>query len=273
MEHNSWNIFYIVMNLHQKELFILIFFGGCIVPANRRTSIENALNAQKAALNINAEVKWTKITENYVDKYCELIHLFFDFVRSGDIRIRIMFRKTSDQYLRENMPQKDERYFKLYYQFLKHSFGFTTNKEITGDYYVHFYMDELPDHSIRANAFKDFLCGLPAIHDMEQSGLHIRKRDIGEVRSHDHVLLQCTDIILGAMYFKLNKLNEVIPEGKSRRGKKTIAKEKMYKFILKEIQTIHPHFNVGISTGFRDYENPHWESPYEHWCFKPNETL
>lgn len=245
------------------------FFGGCIVSASVQPEIEKALNDKKAELNINAEVKWTKITENYVEKYCQLIHLFFDFVRAGKIRIRIMFRKTEDQYEKGNSPTKDQRYFKLYYQFLKHSFGFTTDKEITGEYYVHFYLDELPDHSVRANEFKDYLCELPNIADMSKSGLKIRKRDIGEVKSHNHVLLQCTDVILGAMHFRLNKLNKVIPEGKKRRGKKTIAKEKMYKFILEEINTIHPKFNIGTSTGARGYDHPHWESPYEHWCFKP----
>ena len=82
---------------------------------------------------------------------------------------------------------------------------------MTGDYYVHFYLDELPDHSERANDFKDYLCGMQSIHDMERSGLHIRK--------------------------------------------------------------IHPNFNPGISTGFRNYDYPHWESPYEHWCFVPNERV
>ena len=244
------------------------FFGGCIVEAGRQTAISEQLNAKKLALGMNAEVKWTKVSEPYVEKYCELIHLFFDFVRSGDIKVRIMFCKTVNQH--STAEEHDQRYFKLYYQFLKHSFGFKTNRDITGDYYVHFYLDELPDHTEKANEFKQFLCGLPAIQDMKGTGLHIRERDIGEVHSHDHVLLQCIDVILGAMQFRLNDLHLVIPEGKHRRGKKTIAKEKVYKFILAEICTIHPVFNIGVSTGARGRENPHWTSPYEHWEFVPN---
>lgn len=245
------------------------FFGGCIVEAKKLHIIEKALNEKKAELNINAEVKWTKVTDNYLEKYCQLIHLFFEFVRSGDIKVRIMFRKNSDQYEAGKQPIKDERYFKLYYQFLKHAFGFKTDVAITGEYYVHFYLDELPDQSERANAFKEYLCRLPDIQDMKNTGLHIRKRDIGEVKSHDHILLQCTDVILGAMNFRLNKLHKAIPEGKTRRGKKTIAKEKLYHKILDEILTIHPNFNIGISTGKRDFDNAHWESPYEHWSFVP----
>lgn len=108
---------------------------------------------------------------------------------------------------------------------------------------------------------------------MRNSGLHIRKRDIGEVKSHDHILLQCTDVILGAMNFKLNGLNKVIPEGCSRRGKRTIAKEKLYKEILNEVETIHTNFNIGVSTSARGYEEPHWTSPYEHWKFVPYQVV
>lgn len=249
------------------------FFGGCILPATKQRAIEDALNLKKQQLNLNAEVKWTKVTENYLEKYIELIHLFFDFVRAQDIHIRIMFRKTEDQYERNATPIKDERYFKLYYQFLKHSFGFTTSKSITGEYYVHFLMDELPDHTERANAFKDYLCALPMAPGMGDTGLHIRMRDIGEVHSHDHVILQCIDVVLGAMYFRLNQLHKEKVEGTHRRGKRTIAKEKLYKAIHAEIETIHPYFNIGVSTGFRGCSHPHWESVYEHWRFVPKELF
>ena len=246
------------------------FFGGCIVRADRLHQIEDALNAKKAALNLSGEIKWTKVTENYRDKYCEMMRLFFEYIRSGDIRVRIMFRKTADQYISMNGTSKDDRYFKLYYQFIKHSFGFSTSRELTGDYFVHILLDELPDHSSTADEFKDFIVRLPATLRDSDSGLHIRKRDIGEVRSHDHVLLQCTDIVLGSMYFRLNNLHQRKESGQWFRGKRTRAKETVYKCIQREIAEIHPNFNIGVSTGARGYENPHWENPYEHWLFIPN---
>lgn len=245
------------------------FFGGCIVEAGRQQAISEILNQKKADLGINAEIKWTKVSERYVEKYCELLHLFFHFVRSGDIRVRIMFRKKENQYTPAQQSSHDERYFKLYYQFLKHAFGFKTSRLITGDYHVHFFMDELPDHTAKADEFKRYLSNLPQVNDMTGTGLHIRMRDIGEVRSHDHVLLQCTDVILGSMQFRLNNLHKAIPEGQRRRGHKTVAKERVYKYIYKEICTIHPNFNTGESTGSRGYDNPHWTSPYEHWEFVP----
>ena len=245
------------------------FFGGCIIEAGKIHAIEDALNRKKDELNLHGEIKWTKVTEPYLEKYCTMISTFFSFVRNGDVKVRIMFRKTANQYKQADMPVKDERYFKLYYEFIKHGFGFSTDRSITGDYYAHILLDELPDHSPSADAFKDYLCRLPKVLSWANTGLKVRKRDVGEVCSHDHVVLQCVDIILGAMYFRLNNLHKVKEPGQRIRGKRTRAKEKLYEHILEEIQTIHSGFNIGVSTGSRGYENPHWESPYEHWEFKP----
>ena len=248
------------------------FYGGSIVRADKLPEIVAALNAKKEELNLHGEIKWTKVTEQYLERYQEMIRLFFTYVRAGDIRVRIMFRKKTNQRAVGDGMSKDDRYFKLYYQFLKHSFGFRAPATYTGQYYVHFLLDELPDHSADADRFKNFLCDLPQTKDMQGTGMWIRKRDIGEVKSHDHVVLQCTDIILGAMFFRLNRLHEAKPEGARTRGKRTIAKEKLYKTIQHEISAIHPNFNIGVSTGVHGREYPHWDSPYEHWLFESQEA-
>lgn len=59
------------------------------------------------------------------------------------------------------------------------------------------------------------------------------------------------DIILGAMNFKLNNMDKEKMLGSNRRGKRTIAKEKLYKNILRNIKTIYPNFNIGVSTSSR----------------------
>lgn len=248
------------------------FYGGSLIRADKLPEIEAALNAKKYELHLRGEIKWTKVTEPYLAKYQEMMHLFFDYVRSGDIHVRIMFRRKTNQRTIGDGISKDDRYFKLYYQFLKHSFGFRVPASYTGEYYVHFLLDELPDQSADADRFKDFLCGLPQTADMKETGLRIRKRDIGEVKSHDHVVLQCTDIVLGAMFFRLNRLHKEKPEGQRTRGKRTIAKENLYKTIQQEIATIHTNFNIGVSTGAHGLNYPHWDSPYEHWLFESQET-
>ncbi|MGN1143952.1 MAG: hypothetical protein ACI4SU_05255 [Anaerovoracaceae bacterium] len=74
---------------------------------------------------------------------------------------------------------------------------------------------------------------------------------------------------MGAIQFKLNKENEVKNPETGRRGKRTIAKEKLYKEINKRIREIYPNFNIGISTGFSDDRTKLWWQPYRHWSFIP----
>lgn len=249
------------------------FFGGCIISSKDLRSVTEALEDKKRELNLNGEIKWTKVTAQYLDRYIQVMDLFFDYVKEGKVKVRIMFRKNEDMPSDFRERRSDDKYFKLYYQFLKNAFGL---KEMFGDEneedaYVRVYLDQLPDTKEKCERFKEYVRNLPNIRDFQEVNgrLHIRKEDVTDVCSHDHVLLQCTDIVLGAMHFRLNELHLEKPEGSRTRGKRTIAKEKLYKHINERIRDIIPNFNIGISTGSRDYKRPSWELPYKHWKFVP----
>jgi uncharacterized protein (DUF849 family) len=75
------------------------------------------------------------------------------------------------------------------------------------------------------------------------------------------------------MAFRLNdKHKEKLPEMK-RRGKRTKAKEELYKMVLKQIRSIHPNFNIGVTTSIGGDIGRRWEDPYLHWCFQPQATV
>lgn len=248
------------------------FFGGCIINSKDQYEVISRLEQKKTELNLTSEIKWTKVTENYLNKYIEIIDLFFDLIEEGKVKVRIIFRETKDKPPKsEESSYIDAKYFKLYYQFLKHSFGLKTIPAELTPARVIINLDVLPDKHGQREAFKRFLCEMPNTEDFAGVDIEIRDRDIIEVESHQHVLLQCTDIILGAMNFKLNGFDRRKPEGAIRRGRRTLAKEKLYKHIRQRISKIHPNFNVGVSTGNREIDNPHWDSPYEHWLFRPKE--
>lgn len=247
------------------------FFGGCIVNSRDWRYASQALEAKKKELNLFGELKWTKVTAQYLERYIEVIDLFFDFIQAGKIKVRIMFRSNADQPSDSAMRHSDDKYFKLYYQFLKHSFGVKDMPGSKEDIFIRIYLDQLPDTQEKCEAFKEYVRKLPASWNLGRTDgkLHIRKDDVADVCSHDHVLLQCTDIILGAMYFRLNDLHLEKPAGSRYRGKRTIAKERLYQHILKRICEKLPNFNIGISTGMRGYLHPSWELPYSHWRFVP----
>jgi len=248
------------------------FFGGCLISSKDLLEVTNTLNLAKATLNLHGEVKWSKVTENYLDKYKELITLFFSFIKIGKVKVRIMFRNNINEPSDPmNIKLADNKYFKLYYQFIKNAFGFKHFKE-KEPIYVRIYLDQLPDKKERCAEFKRFIMEMPRTSDFSMSPIRIRGGDIAEVKSHDHVLLQCLDIVLGAMFFRLNMLHKRIPAGCKRRGKRTVAKETLYKHIYKLINGILPNFNIGENTGARGeaYPDFYWKHPYRHWSFTPN---
>lgn len=247
------------------------FFGGCIVSGKDWHLVEDTLEAKKKELNLFGELKWTKVTAQYLERYIEIVDLFFNFLQDGKVKVRIMFRSNTDQPTSSAVRHSDDKYFKLYYQFLKHAFGIKDIPATEEDIFMRIYLDQLPDTREKCEEFKKFVQRLPLFWNSGRTGgkLRIRKGDVADVCSHDHVLLQCTDIVLGAMYFRLNDLHLEKSAGSRCRGKRTIAKEKLYKHINKRICEILPHFNIGISTGTREYQNATWELPYSHWKFVP----
>ena len=149
-----------------------------------------------------------------------------------------MMRQNAHVPSRLEDVHKKNGYFLLYYQFVKHSFGlqYISNLNPTR---IRLYFDQFPRNNEKCEQFKEYIYGLQNTALFNGSNILIDKQDITEIRSHDHVLIQCLDVVLGAITFRLNdKHKEKIP-GKRIRGKRTRAKEKLYKAILKEIRTIY----------------------------------
>lgn len=86
------------------------------------------------------------------------------------------------------------------------------------------------------------------------------------------MLLQCVDVVLGAMQFRLNDKHKEKPEGSRTRGKRTIAKEGVYRHILARIQQVYPRFNISLPTSLRDDMTNLWKDPYRHWLFVPKDA-
>ena len=69
---------------------IVISMVGALINLSDINLIENALNSRKEEFNLNGEIKLTKVTDNYLEKYIDMINLFFEFIKSGKIKVRII---------------------------------------------------------------------------------------------------------------------------------------------------------------------------------------
>lgn len=243
------------------------FYGGLLVDTGRQQEVEVRLKSVCARLRLNDEVKWQKISTAYADKYIALMDELFDIVAQGDIKLRIMFTQNYFAPRRLSAEQGEEGFFILYYQFIKHAFGLRYAGLAGQRTAIRLMFDELPDTLEKRARFKAYLAALDRSPEFRRSGIDIDARDIAEVDSKRHVLLQCVDVVLGAMQFRLNDKHKEKPEGSRRRGKRTIAKERVYRHVLTRIQQLYPRFNIGRPTSLRNDMTNLWKDPYRHWLF------
>ncbi len=248
------------------------FYGGALVRSDHLETVKQALADRKADLNLTGEVKWQKISTAYADKYISLMETFFDFIEAGQIKFRVMFTQNMFQAARLTAEQRDNAYFMLYYQFVKHGFGFSYRPP---DFpaKVRLNLDQIPDTREKAEQFRSFIAALTINAQFRAAALRIEKSDIADVDSKRHDVLQCLDVVPGSMQFRLNDKHKIMPEGKKRRAKRTIAKEKVYKYILSRIRIIYPNFNIGISTGIAGDRSNRWHHSYRHWLFIPSDAV
>lgn len=260
----------------QKGPFFSNFYGGVIVGGSVWQSASERLEDAKAKAGIQSEVKWSKVSPHDVDRYEPLIQEFFDLIAEGMVRMRVMFRQNIHQPINLTQDHTKNEYFILYYHFLKHGFGLSYMPPHPSGVRLRFYLDQLPDQSKEKLAqFRGYISGLSSNPHIRRAGLSIGKEDITQVDSKDHILLQCADVVLGSISFRLNEKHKAIPAGKKRRGKRTLAKERLYKFILKQIKRVtgKDSFNIGITTGLTSGIQGRWTEAYLHWRFVPKDHL
>ena len=247
------------------------FYGGALVESTHQAEVIARLDACKVRLNLFGELKWQKITEPYAQKYMDFLGEVFLLVNEGKLKIRIMFTQNYFSAHRLTTDQRENGFFLLYYQFIKHAFGLRYAGIPGVRTGIRIYFDKLPDTSEKCAAFKGFVTGLNANSGFRRASVHIRPDQLAEVDSKEHVILQALDVILGSIPFRLNDKHKEKPEGSRTRGKRTIAKERVYKRVLEEVRSAYggKAFNIGISTGANPGLESRWSDPYRHWLFKP----
>jgi hypothetical protein len=124
-----------------------------------------------------------------------------------------------------------------------HAFGLAFSNKTEDEVYLRIYFDYLPDTLERRQVFKAHIKGLQTTRPFQLAKIKIRKQDIAEIDSKKHLVLQMLDVVLGAICFRLNNKHKEIPDGRKRRGKRTIAKDKLYKHIYKLIRESRKGFN------------------------------
>lgn len=254
----------------KKGEFYSNFYGAILIESTHLSNVLLELQAAVQRINITEEIKWGKVDPVKLAAFEELMNVLFNLVAKNQVKLRVMFKQNAKQATGLTENQKENEYYNLYYQFIKHAFGLQYSNKSGEPVYVRIHFDHLPDTTSRANQFKEYIRGLERVKSFSDANIKIRKEDVVEVDSKKHLPLQLLDVVLGAIQFRLNNKHKVLIEGTRRRGKKTIAKEKLYKHIYTKITTLRPRFNIGVSTGLEAQEDK-WIHQYRHWSFTPKE--
>ena len=245
------------------------FFGGALVTNTNFNEVNSALEAKKQELNLTGEIKWTKTSVAYLEKYKQMMDLFFSFVKQNKVKLRIMFQESGHSYSPLHQEQIANRYHLLYYQFIKHAFGLVYHDGPADEpVYLKLYFDKMPVSIPENDAFKAHIAYLQNLWQFRKARIIIRHDDIAEIDSHKHCIQQCMDIVLGAMAFRLNNKHLEIPPGATEPGNKTKAKEALFNHIFELIKDADGIADFDITkTTLPDRARDRWIIPYRHWKF------
>lgn len=229
------------------------FFGGAMLLESKYEKITAVLNDYKSRLGLH-ELKRTKITEKNYKDYINVLDLFFTFVKSGDIKIRVMFSPNTE--LLEIPKSKNKTYTKFYYTFIINAFNIFYAKENID---LRLIFDDLPETKEQCFEFKNCLINKINNNKKVNTNLaHVKKDAIEEVDSKKHTILQCVDVIVGLVDFALNTPDKM--------SKRAYAKLQVWNKIYAFIQEIHPNFEITKSTK-PIYSHKGWKSKYSHFVY------
>ncbi len=142
----------------------------------------------KDKYHFRAEIKWSKVSHGQYPFYSELLDYFF----ASDLQFRAVVIEKS-KINNETFGQTfDEFYYKMYYQLLNHKISMEHNYNV--------YLD-----------IKDGLSAqkVKKLHEILNTK-YSTIRNLQNIRSHESLLMQVTDFLMGAISYYLRGHQKVI---------------------------------------------------------------
>lgn len=193
-------------NDHQK----IMVLGAIRCDKGYKKKIFNDIRNIKEKHNIDrfCELKWTKVSPQKIDMYCELIKYFFD---NEHLSFRaVIVDKTKLKHSKFKQTH-DEFYYKVYYQLLSRII--VPNKE------NYIYLDIKDTKSAtKVKKLREILAN--DIYDFNMNSL----KNVQNINSKESEILQLVDILIGAISF-LNR-------GENEKDNFSKAKMKLIELII-----------------------------------------
>ena len=78
----------------KKGAYYSNFYGGVLIRSNDIDVVRSTLKTAKTEQNLFNEIKWSRVTANYLTKYMSLMDTFFALVQQDQIKMRVMFTQN-----------------------------------------------------------------------------------------------------------------------------------------------------------------------------------
>jgi hypothetical protein len=166
----------------------------------------------RAKYRYKGEIKWTKLSESNYLFFKELVDYFF----STDLNFRAVIVEKDQIDNQRTGFSYDDFYYKMYYQLLHHKVDMGNNYNV--------YLD------IKDTCSPEKIMRLRGILNMNYGNI----RNIQSIHSYESILMQLTDVLMGAINYNLRKQNKVIAK-------------------IKLIDTIKNHSNLTLSRSTSKY--------------------
>lgn len=239
-------------------------FGGIISTESNFRNLELDIRRLKKQHNYSKEIKWSNVSSQNISFYNDLLTIVESFINSiPETKYRQLFMDRAYRYT--GMPCSEiETQFKIYYQFLKHCFGFEHAQKNT---YITFKLDTHSSH-LHREQLTEYLRSLTFIN------VRIKIEFIDSKRS---CALQICDLLMGAAGYHGNKISWDLLQGKTRRTKNQLMKARFSKNVyelLKRIDATHRGsraFNWFETTGTNGISTNRYNHKLRIWKFIPRE--
>ena len=175
-------------NDHQK--FMLLSYVSC---AYHQVKLHTQqIDSIKKKHNFYGEIKWSNVSNSQYEFYKDLTDYFF----ATDLRFRAIVIDKSKINNGTFNQDFDTFYYKMYYYLLNHN--------IKSNFAYNVYPDIKDDLSAyKVEKLKEILNTKYGVF-----------RNIQNIRSHESLLLQITDVLMGALSYHLNHPQKVIAKVK-----------------------------------------------------------
>lgn len=136
------------------------FHGGILVRSIHLREVNDRLRGVLHQLHYHHEAKWQSVTAYTPEVYQALVIELFTLIREDKAKVRIMFRQSAHMAQNLTPAQRDRSFHLLYYQFIKHCFGWPHANTSMQTVHLRLYFDRLPDKAIKNEEFMNHIYAL-----------------------------------------------------------------------------------------------------------------